>query len=107
MRRITQFTTVYSLWLASAALALITAYFLIEVVIDLAFVLKANPWQLRAIRNFSTVIVGLLCLVYIIGSEGYFRKYLSLGLQKRQIVYIFAAELALLSLAYLADSFIL
>jgi hypothetical protein len=107
VRRIAQFITIYGLWLVSAALSLIAAYFLSEVILDLAFVLKMNPWQLRAIRNFGAVALGLLCLVYIIGSEGYFRKYLGLGLQTRPIVYIFAVEVAILSLAYLADSLIL
>jgi hypothetical protein len=107
LRLIARFTAVYSLWLISSALALIAAYFLIEVILDLAFILKMNPWQLRAIRNFGTVIIGLLCFIYIIGSEGYFRKYISIGLQMRPILVVFAVEVVILLLAYLADSFIL
>jgi hypothetical protein len=102
-----RFLKIYTLWLASAIIALVTAYYLVQVAIDIAFISKANPWQIRAISNFSFVIFGLGCLVLIIGSEGYFRKYLTTDLQPRVIVYLFGTEITILFLAFLADTLII
>ena len=107
IQRLSRFTAIYVLWLVSAILALLTAWFLREAMVDLAFVLKANPWQVGAINNFGTVTIGLLWLVFAMGSEGYFRKFLDTGLQARPLATLFAIELVALTLAYMADKLIL
>ena len=76
MARIIRIIIVYALWVISAALALFAAYQLTEIFIDLGFVLRLDPWKLRAIRNFGTVTVGLGWLIYVMASEYYFRRYL-------------------------------
>lgn len=106
-RRVSRFIAVYTLWIISTILALLTAWFLRETIIDLAFVFKANPWQVRAINNFGTVILGLLWLAFAMGAEGYFRRYLKSGLPMRPLGILFVVQIAVLSLAYLADALIL
>lgn len=107
MRVLIRFTKVYTLWLISTIITLVAAYLLVQVIIDIAFIIKVNPWQLRAVRNFGFVIIGLGWLVFIIGLEGYFRKYLALNSQLHPIGYLFVIEIALLLLLFLADTLIL
>ena len=90
--RIIRFTMIYSLWILSAALALFAAYQLVEVFIDLAFLIRLNAWQVRAARNFGTVTVGLLWLIFAIGSEAYFRRYVELDRQPQQLMPFFIIE---------------
>ena len=90
--RIIRFTTIYGLWILSATLALFIAYQLVEIFIDLAFLLRFNPWQVRAVRNFGTVTVGLFWLIFAIGSEAYFRRYVEPEQQAQRLVYFFVIE---------------
>lgn len=106
-RRVSRFIAVYTLWIISTILALLIAWFLRETIIDLAFVFRANPWQVKAINNFGTVTLGLLWLAFAMGAEGYFRKYLKSGLSVRPLGILFVVQIAVLSLAYLADVLIL
>ncbi|MBN1218030.1 MAG: hypothetical protein JXM69_03795 [Anaerolineae bacterium] len=93
---------VYSLWLASAALSLWAVLWLrIFVLIDLPMAtVGGNPWIIRAIDRFGTVVIGLVWLVFVVATEAYFRRLLKGGLPILSITKIFAAEALILAIAY-------
>ena len=102
VQRITRPISVYVLWVVSIALSGLIAFYLLQVLLGFLF-LKINPWQLRAIRNFGYVILGLVWLSFTIGSEWHCRKYLKLDLGIFPLVKFFALEVAVFLLVYGAN----
>jgi hypothetical protein len=90
----------YALWLTLSALGVWLLFALRPVVFDLAIWLRLNPWQVRALDNFSFVAFGLAWLVGILLLEHSLRQ----GIQKRRLwrraARVFAAEAAALGLCY-------
>jgi len=90
----------YALWLALAALAVWLLFALRPVVFGLAIWLRLNPWQVRALDNFSFVTFGLAWLVGILLLEHSLRQ----GVEKRQLWHraarVFVAEVVALGLCY-------
>src|SRR4051812_13421752 len=90
----------YTLWLALAALGVWLLFALRPVVFGLAIWLRLNPWQVRALDNFSFVTFGLAWLVGILLLEHSLRQ----GVEKRQLWHraarVFVAEVVALGLCY-------
>lgn len=68
--------------------------------IDLAFRLRVSPWTLRAIDRFGTVILGLLWLIFVMASEGYFDDVLRHRRRGARLARIFIIELGVLGVAH-------
>jgi hypothetical protein len=90
----------YALWLALAALGVWLIFALRPVVFGLTIWLRLNPWQVRAVDNFSFVTFGLIWLVGILLLEHSLRQ----GVEKRRLWHraarVFVAEAAALGLCY-------
>ena len=90
----------YALWLALAALGVWLIFALRPVVFRLGIWLRLNPWQVRALDNFSVVTFGLAWLVGILLLEHSLRQ----GVEKRRlwqrVARVFAAEALVLGLCY-------
>ncbi len=90
----------YALWLALAALGVWLIFALQPVMFGLAIWLRLNPWQVRALDDFSLVTFGLLWLVGILLLEHSLRQ----GVEKRRLwrraARVFVAEAAALGLCY-------
>ncbi len=90
----------YALWLMLSALGIWLIFALRPVLFDLAIWLRLNPWQVRALDNFSFVTFGLIWLVGILLLEHSLRQ----GVEKRRLwrraARVFVAEAAALGLCY-------
>ena len=64
----------YALWIAFAALGVWLIFALRPVMFGLTIWLRLNPWQVRALDNFSVVTMGLIWLVGILLLEHYLRQ---------------------------------
>ncbi len=64
----------YALWLGLSALGIWLIFQVQPVLFGLAVRLRLNPWQVRAIDQFSVVTFGLLWLVGIYLLEYYLRQ---------------------------------
>ena len=64
----------YALWLGLSALGVWLIFQVQPVLFGLAVRLRLNPWQVRAIDQFSVVTFGLLWLVGIYLLEHYLRQ---------------------------------
>ncbi len=64
----------YALWLGFSALGVWLIFQVQPVLFGLAVRLRLNPWQVRAIDQFSVVTFGLLWLVGIYLLEHYLRQ---------------------------------
>ncbi len=72
----------YTLWIALSALGVWLMLELRSTLFLLALWLRVNPWAVRAIDQFGTVILGLILLMGIILLEHYLRR----GLEKQQLL---------------------
>jgi hypothetical protein len=90
----------YALWLALSALGVWLLFALRPVMFGLAIRLRLNPWQVRALDNFSFVSFGLIWLVGILLLEHSLRQ----GVEKRRLwrraARVFAAEAVALGVCY-------
>lgn len=90
----------YALWLALSALGVWLIFAVRAVLVDLAFVARANPWQVRAVDNFGFVTLGLFWLVGILILEHYLRQ----GVVKKRLwgraARALVAEVVILALCY-------
>ena len=64
----------YAIWLALSALGVWLIFAFRPVLFGLAIRLRFNPWQVRALDNFSVVGMGLLWLVAILVLEHRLRQ---------------------------------
>jgi hypothetical protein len=59
-RRLPLYLACYALWLVLSALGVWLVFAVRSVLVGLAFALRFNPWQLRAVDNFGVVTLGLI-----------------------------------------------
>ena len=71
----------YTIWLALSALGVWLIFALRAAMFDLAIWLRLDPWQVRAVDNFSFVIFGLIWLVGILLLEHSLRQ----GVEKHRL----------------------
>jgi hypothetical protein len=90
----------YALWLALSALGVWLIFALRPVLFDIAIWLRLNPWQVRALDNFSLVTCGLIWLVGILLLEHSLRQGVENGRLWRRAALVFVAEAAALGLCY-------
>ena len=90
----------YTIWLALSALGVWLIFAARPVLFGLAVRLRLNPWQVRALDNFSVVTMGLLWLVGILLLEHSLRQ----GVEKNRLwgraARAFAIVAVALSLCY-------
>ena len=75
-QRAWRFLIVYGLWLVFSAMTFFAWANLLQVIEGLFFG-QVNPWQLRSIRQFGAVILGIVWLIALLASEAYYRKFLN------------------------------
>ena len=90
----------YAIWLALAALGLWLIFALRPVLFGMAVWLRLNPWQVRALDDFSVVIFGVVWLVGILLLEHRLRQGVESGRLWRRAARVFTAEAAALGLCY-------
>ena len=90
----------YALWLGLSALGVWLIFTLQAVLIDLAFVLRLNPWQVRAVDNFGIVTLGLIWLVGILLLEHRLRQAVAQNRLWKRAAYVGLAEVIVLGLCY-------
>ena len=90
----------YAVWLALSALGVELIFALRPVIFGLATWLRLNPWQVRALYNFSLVTFGLIWLVGILLLENSLRT----GVEKQRLwsraARVLVAEAVALGLCY-------
>jgi hypothetical protein len=96
----------YVLWLALSALGIWLLFALRPVLFDIAIWLHLNPWQVRALDNFSLVTFGLIWLVGILILEYSLRQSVENGRLWRRAALVFAAEAVALGLCYGLELFL-
>ena len=64
----------YAIWLALSALGVWLIFVMQRVLVALAFRLRLDPWQVRALDNFGVVTLGLIWLVGILLLEHSLRR---------------------------------
>lgn len=104
-RRILQYILAYGLWLASAALALaafmqLRQFLLIDFPIMVLLPMGLSQYWQRTIDRFGSVTLGLIWLVFVIASEGYFRRLIEGRIGAKQVAKVFAAEIIVLAGAF-------
>lgn len=90
----------YALWLVLAAMGVWLIFALRPVLFGLAVWLRLNPWQVRALDNFSVVTFGVVWLVGILLLEHRLRQGVENGRLWRRAARVFVAEAAILGLCY-------
>ncbi len=103
-RRIFLFVLTYGLWLLSAALALwvmvqLRQFLLIDFPIMALMPHGFSQYWQRTADRFGTLLLGLLWLIFVIASEGYFRRIMDGRIGAKQVAAVFAAEVLLLIFA--------
>lgn len=103
-RRLSETAVVYLLWALSAGLALFALLWVrVLFFVDLPLVVfMVNPWLQRAIDRFGSVILGLIWLIFAVGSETYFRHLYERPQPAASAVKVFGVELAVLIVSYSA-----
>jgi hypothetical protein len=90
----------YALWIGFSALGVWLVFALRSALVRLAFVLRFDPWQVRAVDNFGVVTLGLIWLIGILLLEYYLRRGVLKNRLWERAVRVFVALAALLGLAY-------
>jgi hypothetical protein len=93
----------YVAWLALSALGVWLSFALRPVLFGLAVWLRFNPWQVRALDNFSFVTFGLVWLIGILLLEHGLREGVENGRLWRRAAIVFVAEAAALGLCYVVQ----
>jgi len=99
-RLLSLYLACYALWLGLSALGVWLIFTLRSVLVGLAFVLRLNPWQVRAVDNFGFVTLGLIWLVGILLLEHRLREAVAKRRLWRRAAYVGLAELIVLGLCY-------
>jgi hypothetical protein len=103
VKRIAQVALGYAIWLLSAILSLAAVLYLRSfIVADVPIkLLRVSYWSLR--RNYAgSAVVGLVWLIFVIATEGYFRESAdeALPVLLKRAAQILTAELLFLGLVY-------
>ncbi len=96
----------YALWLGLSALGVWLIFALRSVLVGLAFSLRFDPWQLRAIDNFGVVTLGLIWLVGILLLEHRLRQAVLKNRLWKRAAGVFVFEAAALGLCYALQLFL-
>jgi hypothetical protein len=90
----------YVLWLALSVLGVWLIFTLRSVLVGLAFVLRLNPWQVRAVDNFGFVTLGLIWLVGSLLLEYRLRQAVAKNQLWKRAARVALAEAIVLGLCY-------
>ena len=90
----------YALWLGLSALGVALIFQARSASVTLALWFRVNPWQVRAIDQFTVVTMGLIWLVGVFLLEHYLRQGVEKGGLWRRAVRVFLFEVAVLGFLY-------
>ena len=90
----------YVVWIALSALGLWIILQLRINLIDLAVLLRINPWALGAVDKFSLLILGVIWLICVILLEHYLRRGIPQNALWTRATRVLLAELLLLGASY-------
>jgi hypothetical protein len=96
----------YAIWLALSALGVWLLFAVRPVLVALAIRLRVNPWQVRAIDEFSFVTCGLIWLVGILLLENSLRQGVANNRLWPRAARAFVFMAAALGLCYLLQAII-
>lgn len=103
-KRIAQVALGYAIWLLSAILSLVAVLYLRSfIVADVPIqLLRVSYWSLRLWNYAGSAIVGLVWLIFVMATEGYFRELAdeALPVMLKRAAQILTAELLFLGLVY-------
>jgi hypothetical protein len=103
-KRIVQVALGYTVWLLSAILSLAAVFYLRSfIVADVPIkLLRVSYWSLRLWNYAGSAAMGLVWLIFVMATEGYFRELAEEGLPVllRRAAQILTAELLFLGLVY-------
>lgn len=104
-RRILLGVLAYGLWLVSGALALavfiqLRQFLLIDFPIMVLMPMGLSQYWLTTIDRFGAVTLGLIWLVFVVASEGYYRRLIEGRIGAKQVAKVFAAEIIVLAGAF-------
>jgi len=99
-RTLPLYLAAYALWIGFSALGVWLIFAVRSVLVDLAFVFRFDPWQVRAVDNFGVVTLGVIWLIGILLLEHYLRQGVAKNRLWGRVVRVFVALAALLGLAY-------
>ncbi len=93
---------IYGLWALSAALSLysllwVRVFVLVEIPMSL---FRVNPWVLRFLDRWGSVLLLLMWLILAIGSETIFRRLPEHKDPVRTVARVFGVEVLMLAIAY-------
>jgi hypothetical protein len=104
VKRIAQIALGYAIWLLSAILSLMAVLYLRSfIVADVPIkLLRVSYWSLRLWNYAGSAIVGLVWLIFVIATEGYFRELTeeAFPVLLKRTAQILTAELLFLGLVY-------
>jgi len=106
MRRVLGYVLCYLLWVVSAALGFLGLLVGRGLLIGLFSLTRANRWVLSAIDKFGLLILGLICLGFVIFCESYYREGVEESKLWKRFGLVTAAEFFLFLLAYVVPFFI-
>jgi hypothetical protein len=90
----------YAVWLGLAAIGVWIIFAARAAIFDIALALRLNPWQVRAVDQFSFVTLGLIWLVAILLIEDRLRKGVIKNRLWRRALRYFAIEVVVLCACY-------
>ena len=99
-RTLPLYLAAYALWIGFSAVGVWLIFAVRSVLVDLAFVFRFNPWQVRAVDNFGVVTLGLVWLVGILLLEHYLRQGVAKNRLWGRARRVFVSEAVALGLCY-------
>ncbi len=104
LHRLPLYLACYALWLGLAALGMWLIFQLRAAMFDLAVAFRFNPWQVRAIDQFSTVAFGLVWLIGILLLEYWLRQGMRKGRLWWRAGRVLVIEAVALALCYVVQA---
>lgn len=101
-RVIGQYLLAYLFWFLFCGLSFWAIWRVRTNLVEDIFFMRVNPWQLRAIDNWSLWLMGAIWVVGIFLSEGYLRK----GVEKHRL-FVYTGKLFLVPLIIIVLSYLL
>jgi len=89
----------YLLWIISTALGILIMLKSLELLSSVFGLISGNRWVHSALDRFGVLILGLMCLVFVLFCEHYYQQGASENKLWRRFGLITAVELSLLILA--------
>lgn len=96
----------YALWLGLSALGIWLIFQIRSAMFDLAIALRFNPWQVRAIDQFSIVTLGLIWLVGVFILEHWLRQGMLKNQLWRRAARVLVFEAVVLGLSYAVQALV-